>query len=209
MQGATTTAAAASWLPHGDVLVAIVTLLLVITTVASIIVAWNLGRRQEMLQTELARQGRDHQKKLDEAQQERRESELKLRGEMSEQQRLFERRSHLIPMWQYIGSLTDINPSEPRTPDVIKAVNTLEFIAICCEAGVVDKAVVMRTFEEKYVDLYRKIKKCGQLPGFDEKKTGQDILDENKSATVLFRELEDEILNRGKLSTIQSGKGSA
>lgn len=165
---------------HGDVLVAVVTLLLVLATVASIVAAWRLGKRQEELQKNLADLARSHDNDL-----------AKQRHEQTERERLFQQRSQLVPMWRYISTLSDIDPTEAVTPDVIKAVNTLEFIAVCCEAEVVDRTVVMRTFRKKYIDLYDKIEKCGPLPGLNGK-TGKELLAENRAATLMYRKLEKE-----------------
>jgi hypothetical protein len=192
---------------HGDWLVAIVTFLLFVATVASIVTAWRLGRRQETLQTELARVAREQDAKLAKSEQDRHTKEMEFQSRMSQQQRLFQQRSHLIPMWQYISSLSEIDPDKSLvTPDIIAAVNTLEFIAICCESEVVDKVVVMRTFREKYIDLYRRIERCGALPGFNPKKTGMDLLNENRAAKGLYQALEAERIAAGTPQGLQGGK---
>jgi hypothetical protein len=193
---------------HGDWLVAFVTFLLFVATVASIFVAWRLGRRQETLQAELARVTGEQNAKIEKSEQARHSNEIEFQGQMSQQQRLFQQRSHLIPMWQYISSLSEIDPNKKLvTPDIVAAVNTLEFIAICCEAEVVDKVVVMRTFREKYIDLYRRIERCGELPGFSPPKTGNDLLNDNRAAKGLYQALEAERIAAGAPQTLQGGKG--
>jgi sensor c-di-GMP phosphodiesterase-like protein len=187
---------------HGDKLVALVTLLLVIVTVASIFVAWRLGKRQEVLQRELAQLALKHEKDLAEQARKNRAEEQKLQEELTRRQRLFEQRSQLIPMWQYISALSDINPEKPVTPDVIKAANTLEFIAVCCEAEVVDRMVVMRTFRNKYIELYEKIERCGPLPGFEPKKTGRELLTQTAAATSMYRALEVDRLAADRPTTL-------
>ena len=164
---------AVGW-PHGDALVALVTLLLFIATVASVVATWQLGKRQESLQKEIAAVSKDR----------------------AENQRKFDQRSHLIPVWNYIASLSDIDPDEMITPDIIDAANTLELVAVCCEAGILDESVVMRTFGAKYMDFYEKIERCGPLPGCGTK-TGNDLLKENRAAVKLYRKLENEQLNSG------------
>jgi hypothetical protein len=183
-------------LEDGDKLVAAVTLLLAIATAASVVIAVQMNARQEKLQKSLAAEAaeREHQ-------------HIELQKQMALQQRLFEQRAHLLPLWQYMSSLSDINSLKPITPDVVSAVNTLEFIAVCCEAEVVDRAVVMRTFREKYIYFYDKIAKCGNLPGYtNPTKNGEELLKENKAAQKLYGELQHERLAADALSPIVKKK---
>jgi hypothetical protein len=107
-----------------------------------------------------------------------------------------------------MSSLSDIDPKRPVTPDIIAAVNTLELVAVCLEAEVLDRQVVMRTFREQYTRLYRRILACKALPGLTDEKTGkpsgEDLLNENPAAQKLYRELEMERLNAGMPPKLQN-----
>lgn len=95
-------------------------------------------------------------------------------------------------MWQYISSLSDIDPQKPVPRQVIVAANTLELVAVCVEAEVVDRPVVMRIFRDKYLHLYQQIEAYGELRGLG--KTGRELLRENPAATKLYHDLEQERL---------------
>ncbi|MBX5101022.1 hypothetical protein HJB52_03900 [Rhizobium lentis] len=152
---------------HGDVLVAIVTFLLVIVTAASIYTTLIIAKNQEKLQNRLSNEEQNRH----------------------EEQRRFEQRSLIIPLWQYMANLREIDPREPATSEVLKIVNTLELIALCREAGIVDETVILRTFRDKYISLYGQVSKCVELKGYSRPITGQDLLKENPAATRLYDEL--------------------
>lgn len=174
---------------HGDVLVAFVTLLLVVATAASICATWKISKSQEVLQQRLATEQRELQERLS-AQHEAIQTRISREThERHEEQRRFEQRAQVIPLWEYMSGLREINPSDPITPQVVKTVNTLELIALCKEADVVDEAVVLRTFRDKYISLYEAVRKCGLLKGYPREVTGQELLAENHAATQLYNEL--------------------
>ena len=113
-------------------------------------------------------------------------------------QRLLSQRQLLIPLWQYMSSLSEINSQRPITPDVLKIVNTLELVALSCEGGMVDPAVIKRTFRTIYMNLYEQVERCGPLPGL-EPKTGRDLLKENPAAMAFYQQLLKEHLDRDRL----------
>jgi hypothetical protein len=184
----------------GDVLVAFVTLLLVVVTMASIVATWKISKSQEALQTRLAEEQKELQERLSSdhaALQARISQETR---ERHEEQRRFEQRAQLIPLWEYMSSLREIIPDNPITPQVVKTVNTLELIALCKEADIVDGTVVLRTFRQKYIELFETVSECGPLKGYpgDKKPTGKDLLAENHAATQLYNDLIAERNNRDK-----------
>ena len=95
-------------MPHGDVLVAVSTVLLFVAPLALVYATISMGRRQEQLQRAIANETAERE-----------------RG-----QRLFEQRAQLMPIWQYVSSLSAINPEEPNSPDAVQIANTLELIAV-------------------------------------------------------------------------------
>lgn len=111
--------------------------------------------------------------------------------EQSANQRLLAQRQVLVSLWQYIAALNDINPAQPITPDVVKAANTLNLIAVSCESGIVDKLLIKRVFEDTYLELYDKIEQCGALPGMNNK-DGKAVLRENLAAQKFYGELHRE-----------------
>ena len=70
----------------------------------------------------------------------------RLTESIHKEQRLFAQRQMLIPIWGVISNLNDIDPSKPVWPDVIKAMNTLELVALCWEGQLIDKHIIRRTF---------------------------------------------------------------
>lgn len=112
-------------------------------------------------------------------------------------QRLLTQRQLLIPLWEYMSSLSEVNPQQPITPDVLKVVNTLELVALSCEGGMVDPAVIRRTFRNIFMKLYEQVDRCGELPGLG--KTGRDLLKENPAAMTFYHQLLGEHLNRDRL----------
>ena len=66
-------------------------------------------------------------------------------------QKLLSQRQLLLPLWDYMATLSKIDSNTPVTPDVIKVVNTLELVALCCEGGMIDEKVIRRTFKDQFI----------------------------------------------------------
>lgn len=113
-------------------------------------------------------------------------------------QRLLSQRQLILPLWTHMSSLNEINPNQPITPDIVKAVNTLELVALCCEGDMVDTRVIKRTFATEYLKLYNQIEGCSDVPGLN--KTGKNLLSENPAAMKFYDELSSEHKNRGSLT---------
>ena len=67
------------------------------------------------------------------------------------------KRRFVIDLWDRIGGISDINPQVPIGPDVRKALNALELIAMCWEGNIVDKEMVERIFGKMYRGFYNSI----------------------------------------------------
>ena len=98
-----------------------------------------------------------------------------------EGQRKLSQRQLIIPLWKYLSNIRAIDSEKPISDDVIHLVNTLELVAICCEGGMVDEDVILRTFKDGFLfhaqsimDIREKIPNLG--------KNGEAILQENRSA---------------------------
>lgn len=183
-------------MPHGDILVAVPTVLLFISTVALVWATVEMGRRQERLQAHIAKSNaeREQQTANETAERERQQAALQRQianeaAEREHSQRQFEQRAQLIPVWQYISSLSEVDPKEPITPDAVKIANTLELVAVAVEGGVLDRQVVLRVFRGKFIELYEQVRDCGPLPGYREGLTGAKLLEQCNAATELYEEL--------------------
>ncbi len=113
-------------------------------------------------------------------------------------QKLLAQRQLILPLWEYISTLNKIDHKNPITPDVVKTVNTLELVAICCEGGMIDESVIRRTFKDQFMDHYTSIEKCTSLPGLST--DGKELLKQNKAAVLFYNSLNIEALGTDKLS---------
>jgi hypothetical protein len=112
-------------------------------------------------------------------------------------QKLLSQRQLLIPLWDHMASLSDIDSDQPVLPDIIKVVNTLELVALCCEGGMVDRTVIMRTFRDQYIKHYENIERCKKLPSLEI--DGKALLLQNRAAVVLYAQLNQERLNQDRI----------
>lgn len=115
-------------------------------------------------------------------------------------QRMLSQRQLIIPLWDYMSKLNDIDPENPVVLDVRNAVNTLELVAICCEGGMVDEQVIKRTFRDPFVQLYDAIAVCKEMPSL--RRNGIALLRENPAAMSFYEKLKQEHMNRDKLEKV-------
>jgi len=104
-------------------------------------------------------------------------------------QKLLAQRQLLLPLWEHMASLSKINPDEPVIPDVIKVVNTLELVALCCEGGMVDEQIIRRTFKDQFLMHFESVKKCPAMKGMGD---GESLLKQNRAAEQFYDALERE-----------------
>ncbi len=114
-------------------------------------------------------------------------------------QQLLSQRQLLLPLWEHMSNITDINPDKPITPDAIKLVNTLELIALSCEGGLVDEQIIRRTFRNEFMRHYQAIKKCGILP--DMTINGEQLLMNNRAALTFYDKLYQEHKSQDRITT--------
>jgi len=112
-------------------------------------------------------------------------------------QKKLSQRQLILPLWEYISTISEINYENPVVPDVIRTVNTLELIAILCEGEIIDEQVIRRTFKEQYIKHYENIKRCGKLQGCG---SGEALLRENKAAMQFYDKMNAEVLGQDKIS---------
>lgn len=118
------------------------------------------------------------------------------------EQILLNQRQLLLPLWDHLSNINDIDTDAEKTiwVDVVKAVNTLELVALCWEAQAIDQNIIRRTFGDKFVQFYEKIQDCKKPPpGW---KTGRQYLQENRAASKLYEEIKREINNQNALQPI-------
>lgn len=126
------------------------------------------------------------------------DSQQVLAEKLHESQQLLVQRQLLVPLWGYMSDLDAINPKSPITPDVIRAVNALELVAVCCEGGMIDEKVIKRIFSYDFMELYDAISSCDKLEGHT--KTGKQLLHEAKATTLFYKKLVDEHLHSDQLT---------
>jgi uncharacterized protein DUF4760 len=116
-------------------------------------------------------------------------------------QKLLAQRQLIIPLWEYISTLDDLEPADPAPKKVQRTVNTLELVALCCEGGMVDENVIKRTFREPFIHLYDVIDALPEMPSL--RKSGKQMLRENPSAMAFYSKLKGELEARDKLSKVR------
>ena len=115
-------------------------------------------------------------------------------------QKLLAQRQLLLPLWEHMSNLSNIDAQNPITPDIIKVTNTLELVALCCEGGMIDEQIIKRTFKDEFVRHYESIEKCTKIPGLNY--DGKAILRQNRAASEFYRSLEKEFLSSDRMSKI-------
>lgn len=97
-------------------------------------------------------------------------------------------RQLIIPLWDYLIGINEIDVKDPILTDVIKTANTLELIGICYLRKIVDKKIIDNTFKDQFRHHYEQVEKCPEIDfGAGQKKDGIKILDENPSAKKLYK----------------------
>lgn len=114
-------------------------------------------------------------------------------------QQLLSQRQLLLPLWQYISDLDSVDPKNPITNDVIKLVNTLELVALCCEAGIIDDKIIRRTFRDEFMNHFLSIKQCTNIPGMGI--SGEQLLRQNRATLKFFNELDREHMSQDGITT--------
>lgn len=119
----------------------------------------------------------------------------------SEANKLDSRRLFVTALWDKMINVSDIDPEEPIGPDVRKAVNVLEVVALCWHSGVVDKDMVVMSFGPLYEDLYQKIKRINVVPEKADGtgRSGHDLLSRNRVIDVVQQQIRD-ILDKRQIA---------
>lgn len=105
-------------------------------------------------------------------------------------------RQIILPLWEHISKLSKIDPEHPICCDIVKNINALELVALCCESSIIDKNIIIRTFNEQFIDHFEKIKKCSNI---GDGRSGESLIKENRAAEQFYEELENERKNTGRI----------
>lgn len=103
-------------------------------------------------------------------------------------QALLDKRYFVLPLYTQVKKLRGVDPNDPNWDDVIMMVNTLEFIGIAYEEGLIDKRIVKKLFGSFYTEAYDNVARCRgkyEVTG----KYGQEMLDAAKAIGKLNNKL--------------------
>lgn len=117
-------------------------------------------------------------------------------------QMLLEQRQLLLPLWKHLQDLNQINPENPVWPDVIRAVNLLELIAVCWEGQLIDENIVRRMYSQLYLEFYDKICDCKKPPD-QVGKDGKEMIMGCPAVLALYDQLISEYASKGQLKPIK------
>lgn len=185
-----------------DTIVAIGTVLAAIAALAAVAVSWVVFKGQSRLAERLSKEQAVLSERIAKDQGQLtaniavQQSGISVR--IHEEQTRLSQRQLLLPLWEYISTLNNIDPQKAIGPEILKVVNTLELVALTCEGGMVDALVIKRTFSDWYLKLYDQVAAVPLVPGRNI--SGTALLMENPSAMSFYEELKREHMNRGKLT---------
>jgi uncharacterized membrane protein YccC len=199
-----------------DVLEPIATALAALAAIGSFVVAWRVWKSQEKLTiksndlhdkanqifTDLrtsTKQTQDEANNLRQRTNELQEAANELQDRISKTDRLLTQRAQLVPLWHYWSQVSHINPESPA--QIIDTVNTLELVALCWEAHIVDPEIIESTFADTFIEIYEEIDKCQDVELSDGvRKSGRQLLRENRATIRLYDELRKKQTARGRVA---------
>ncbi|WGG52110.1 hypothetical protein [Rugamonas sp. DEMB1] len=117
-----------------------------------------------------------------------------------ENQKLLSQRQLLLPLWDHMATLSMIDPTAPNAQHAVKTVNTLELVALCCEGGMIDEKVILRTFRDAFMFHYEQLLRCNIIPGLG--KDGPALVRENAAAMAFYKKLEMQRMSRDQINRI-------
>jgi hypothetical protein len=119
---------------------------------------------------------------------------------VAQTQKMLSQRQLIIPLWEYMSRLNDIDPEKPVVAHVLDALRALELVALCCEGGMVDEQVIKRTFRAPFMQLYEAIQACPEIETLG--RNGPTLLRENPAAMAFYEKLKKEHLERDQLAKV-------
>lgn len=107
-------------------------------------------------------------------------------------------RRFVLDLWDRINGISEIDPQQPIGPDVRRALNALELIAMCWEGNIADKKMVELMFGKMYRNMYTAIRQIAQVPGMNS--SGARLLDEGPPTIhLVYEELQKKYSEQGKI----------
>ena len=150
-----------------------------------------LTRQAGELQERLTRETGELQKNLT------RETEaLTLR--LNEDESTAEGRRYFTVLWDKMNKTMDIDPDEVIPVHVRDAINVMSFVALCWQAGIVDKKMCAMAFgdfyERQYIAIQKISQPIGKLNG-----NGPQLLQQGREIGVVLEEIRVIRNEQGKL----------
>jgi len=118
---------------------------------------------------------------------------------LSRDEATVESRRFFSILWEKYILLSKINPQSPIEPDVRRAINTFELIALCWQANVVDKEMVVLSFGADYNLICGQIEQSVEVPGTG--KSGAELLNEHPSIMRVRTEINEKRQARGSMTS--------
>lgn len=109
--------------------------------------------------------------------------------QIHKRQQLLQQRQLILPLWEYMVGVNAIDPEKPVAEDVRRVINSLELVAVCWEAGIVDSEVLHRTFAQTFVDSCNQIERTGRVQIGTQVLTGAEILARTHAVANLHNQL--------------------
>jgi hypothetical protein len=168
-----------------DVIAVIALVVSSLLSIAALVMTIILGRKQEKLQKDLATSDGSLQQKI--------------RDEVALSDR---RRFFSTTLWDRIIGIKDIDPANPVGPDIRKAVNVLEAVAMAWETDTVDRDMVLVSFGHLYNNFYDKISRTVIVPAENNGSgpSGLDLLNSNPVIGKINRKILEEFQKRPKIN---------
>ncbi len=97
------------------------------------------------------------------------------------------KRQGVIDLFQSWQDIRDINPSNPVTTDVVRAINSLELTASYWNHDIMRKDIIHQSFWDDFKSIYDKINTITSVPGFE--KSGNAML--TRRVRKAYKEMDD------------------
>ena len=121
-----------------------------------------------------------------------------LQERLNRQESDFEKKRFITVLWDKMATVSNISRDEPIEADVRYAVNTLELVSLCWQAGIVDKRMVILSFGRLFDSLYIQIEQISErLPGCG--KTGHELLTQNPAISAVRRQIRERLEQQGEI----------
>ncbi len=116
--------------------------------------------------------------------------QVNLTASIHREQMTLSQRQLFLEIWPKMEALNIIDPASPVAVDVVRTANVLELVALCWEGGMVDSAVIRRSFGTRYIEYYENLQKVPKLT--NPNLSGSDILRAVPAVGRLYDQLRKE-----------------